>query len=215
METKAKNILTKIANIFAIIIGAFVLFVAVIAIISASTKENYINLFGYTAYAVETDSMKGSKPDSFNEKALIFVRLLGEDEKGDLEEGQVITFWDYIGGKEVLNTHRIIEIDSNGNYVTQGDKAAVQNPDATETISPEDVVGAFSSKIEGLGGVVLFIQSSTGFLVTVVIPSALVVLYCGFLLVRNILSYSKVKREDDIQKIKEELKKEMENGKDE
>jgi uncharacterized membrane protein (DUF106 family) len=76
-------------------------------------------------------------------------------------------------------------------------------------------VGVYASKIEGLGGVVLFVQSPTGFLVTVVIPSALVVIYCGFLLVRNIVSYSRVKREEDIEKIKEELKKEMESGKQE
>lgn len=212
MKTKAKTVLTKIANIIAIIIGVFVLVVAVAAI--TSKPNGYAQFFGYTVYAVKTDLMEGNKPDSFNKNALIFVKLLGDEEKDSLEEDQVITFWDDIGGKEELNTHRIIsKYEENGNvyYYTQGDNA----PDSDPAVNSEKVVGVYASKIEGLGGVVLFVQSPTGFLVTVVIPSALVVIYCGFLLVRNIVSYSRVKREEDIEKIKEELKKEMESGKQE
>lgn len=216
METRVKKALTKTANILAIIIGAFVLLVAVSAI--ASAARGYSSIFGYTAYAVRSDSMEGEREDSFNKGALVFVKLLGDEEKDSLEIGQIITFNDQIDinndGKleDALNTHRIIDVfEAEGKvyYQTQGDKAAIVDPNKKEQISSEDVVGVYSSKINGLGGVVLFVQSPTGFLVTVVIPSALVVIYCAYLLIKNIVDYNKIKRNAEIQKIKEDLKKEI------
>lgn len=216
MEKRVKKALTKTANILAIIIGVFVLLVAVSAI--ASAAKGYASVFGYTVYAVRSDSMEGDYEDSFNKGALVFVKLLGDDEKSDLEVGQIITFKDWIDvnddGKldEVLNTHRIIDVfENNGDvyYQTQGDKAAKLNSDKKEQVDSGDVIGVYSSKINGLGGVVLFIQSPTGFLVTVVVPSALVVIYCAFLLIKNLAEYGKLKRNAEIEKIREELKKEI------
>lgn len=214
MEKRVKKALTKTANILAIIIGVFVLLVAVSAI--ASAAKGYSSIFGYTVYAVRSDSMEGDYEDSFNKGALLFVKLLGDDEKSDLKVGQIITFKDWIDvnddGKldEVLNTHRIINVyDDGAYYQTQGDKAAKLNSDKKEQVDSGDVIGVYSSKINGLGGVVLFIQSPTGFLVTVVVPSALVVIYCAFLLIKNLAEYGKLKRNAEIEKIKEELKKEI------
>lgn len=216
MEKRVKKALTKTANILAIIIGVFVLLVAVSAI--ASAAKGYASVFGYTVYAVRSDSMEGDNEDSFNKGALVFVKLLGDDEKSDLEVGQIITFKDWIDvnddGKldEVLNTHRIIDVfENNGDvyYQTQGDKAAKLNSDKKEQVDSGDVIGVYSSKINGLGGVVLFIQSPTGFLVTVVVPSALVVIYCAYLLIKNVMDYGKLKRNAEIEKIREELKKEI------
>lgn len=216
MNAKVKKTLTVIANVLAAIIGVFVLLVAVSAITSAS--RGYPEFFGYTVYAVKTNSMKGENEDSFDKGALIFVKLLSDDEKQNLETGQIVTFKDRMDENgdgvidDVLNTHRIIDIErgENGKITalgTKGDNAPEGN---TEHPAISDVVGVYSSKINNLGSFVLFVQSPTGFLVTVVVPSILVVIYCAFLFIKNILEYNREKRKDDIERLREELKKEME-----
>jgi signal peptidase len=195
-NTKVKKILTKTANIIAVIIAVFVLIVAV-----SSTK-----IFGVTLYAVKSDSMKGDNPDSFNKGDLIFVKLINAEQQQDLKVGDIITFYDMINGKRELNTHRIVSIETVGTttqITTKGDNASGE--DTPIDMGSSDIVGVYSFKIGGLGNVILFIQSPTGFLVSVVIPSILVVIYCAYLLFKNLNVYNKEKKQIDMENMRKEI----------
>lgn len=213
METRVKNITAKILNVLAVIVGVFVLIIAVTAISSAANGDKYSSLFGYTAYAVKTDSMDGDKADSFKKGDLIFVRLLEGEQRGGLTAGQIITFLDNIdtdgdGIKEKqLNSHRITAVRPDGSYTTQGDKAGSE-PDIYP-VKPENVVGVYSSKAANLGNFVLFIQSPAGFLALVVIPSILVVIYCAYLFIKNLKVYNNEKKSGELEKMRLEIMKEM------
>lgn len=209
-KTKAKKTITKIVNVLSIIIGVLVLIVAISAI--SSMSRGYSSLFGYTMYSVRTDSMEGDNPDSFNKGDLIIVKILSEEAKSDLEPGKVITFFDFIDindngvKEEVLNTHRIVSINTDNKQVTTKGDNAIGTDD---TVDFEKIVGVYSSKIAGIGSVFLFIQSPTGFLVTIVIPSILVVIYCAFLLFKNLNVYNKEKRAIDLENMRKQILEDM------
>ncbi len=213
-KTKVKKVLTRTANILAVIIGVFVLFIAVAAI--SSMSKGYTSLFGYSLYAVKSNSMEGDNPDSFNKGDLILVKLINSEQQSELKVGDVITFFDMLDtdgdgvSKRELNTHRIKSITTIGSVIqitTKGDNSP--NLDAPIDLGSEDIVGVYSSKIAGLGNLILFIQSPTGFLVTVVVPSILVVIYCAYLLFKNFKSYNKEKRAADLENMRAEIIKDM------
>ena len=66
------------------------------------------DVFGVAPMAVTTGSMDGDEADSFAEGALIFVRILDEEEKQALQEGDIVTF--RTNGAYV--THRIVTVNT-------------------------------------------------------------------------------------------------------
>lgn len=217
MNTKGKNTITKTANILAIIIGIFVLIVAISAV--SSKAKGYSSIFGYTVYSVRTESMTGDNADSFNKGDLIFVNLLDEEERANLKVGDVITFFTLIDvdgdgtPERALNTHRIERINTIGDkeqIITKGDNNAEVDSTPIDKDST-DIVGIYSSKIPWIGNISLFVKSSTGFLILIVIPSLLVVIYCIYLFIKNYKVYNAEKRKEDIEKIKAKLEQEMKN----
>ena len=113
--------------------------------------------------------VKGSiHPDTPPAKgSLIFVKLLDENEKQTLEEGDVITF----RSSGAFVTHRIVSVfrDESGkivSLVTQGDA----NNTTDGAIELENVVGKCVGSVGGLGDFAMFMNTPVGILVFVGIP---------------------------------------------
>ena len=87
-------------------------------------KKDYVNVFGYTYFAVSTGSMSGT----IEVNDIIFVKVTDEVKVGD-----VITFKNNKGN---IVTHRVIEKMSD-TYITQGDVNNV----ADEPITNKDIIG--------------------------------------------------------------------------
>lgn len=212
----------KIINIIVAIILVIVFILTLNILLSA--KKGYVELFGSASIAVETDSMKGDKANSFNAGDIIKIKILKtEAEQKALKVGDIITYYDYDiqQGKRVLNSHRIIEVINNTSagtvsYRTKGDNNIAADFTA---VMFSDVIGVYTSKIPNLGKVTLFFRSSTGFLVCVVVPSILIVFYCAFLVYKNIKEKNKKEVEatltaEEREKIKAELLKELQAEQD-
>ena len=136
------------------------------------------DVFGVAPMAVASGSMSGDAEDCFDEGALIFVTLLDNEEKQDLEEGDIVTY--YTG--EVFVTHRIIEVERGGSgeivsFITKGD--ANDSDDGVVPIG--NVVGICTGSVAGLGDFALFMQTPMGILVFVGIP---VVIFIAFDVIR-------------------------------
>lgn len=225
--TDTKKKMSKASKITAIVIDVisaiFIIF-AVILVTSSiiSSKKGYTSVFGYAYYTVASSSMDADKEDSFAKGDIIYVKLMNAEQKQTLKEGDVITFWDSIAGQKALNTHRIIEvIQKDGKTVsfrTKGDA----NIASDVSLRPiDEVQGKYVGKTKGFGKAIIWLQSKTGFLVAITIPSVLLVLYCVFLVVKNVLSYNQSRNamssyehseahEKELRdKIREELMKEM------
>lgn len=204
---------------------AIVLFSVILAVSSIVSKgKGYVNILGYSYLSVATESMKGGNEDSFDEGDIIRVKILNNKQKTECEEGQIITFWDeHISyNKRLLNSHRVVEVVRNGDkvsYRTKGDN----NNDPDQYLRPsEDVVGVYKGKANGIGSAMLWMQTKTGFLVCVVVPSGIVLVYAIIMMVINAVHVSankalsgdaKAKLEAELrEKILKEMQEKSPNG---
>lgn len=218
MSDKAKRTVNLVANVIVIAILVVIAFITLNIILSSG--KGYTAVFGKAYVAVQSDSMEGDNPDSFNKGDLIKIKILKDEEKNNLKVGDVVTFTFRKDGKEELNTHRIIQVNQTGTgvtYFTQGDKAAgLGLSDQIELVYPSTIVGKYTgSKLNGWGKAADFFHSQAGFFVCVVLPSLLIVAYFAVNLVMTIraakaeAALADGPQEDEKEKMRRELLAEL------
>lgn len=167
-----KKVLKIIVNALSWLILAFALLVTIL-VFSSGRNNGVANLFGYIPLTVESDSML----PTFAQGDLIICKEI--DDLTTLKENDVITFWTIIDGKKVKNTHRIITINEfesgTRSFVTRGDN----NPINDEIPAyAGDLIGQWTEvRISGLGTVMNFLRTKTGFFVCILIPMAIFFLF--------------------------------------
>lgn len=233
LSPKAKKIINIVVDVVVAIVLIFAVFLAVVSIRSkVKGYSGYTEIFGTAYVAVASNSMYADLPDyvpegklaGFAKGDLIKIKLVDEEEAKELEVGDIISFETsaIVDGKRVLNTHRIIEINNGeqGNatsYITHGDN----NPSGSnETVSINDIVGVYEGKAPGIGHVFLFMGTSAGFFVCIVLPTLLIVAYCVVNLILVIRREKKVQtadaaaeKEAEKERIRQEILAEMQGGK--
>lgn len=168
---KSRKVWSVLGNIFIWIFIAFSVLMTVLAFAAQSSPDGVPTIGDTVILVVQSPSMQ----PTFNMGDIIIGKKISEAEKTGLKVDEIITFvTDDINGdgKRDLNTHRIIEVNvlENGSitYVTKGDNNAMQD---SKKVNPIDIVCRWEgSRIKGLGKALNFLQSPTGFLVTIVIP---------------------------------------------
>ena len=235
----------KIWKIVKIVLNSiFYLFIAFLVIFSISNfgvKDNLDipGIFGKGFLTVETDSMTGNEVDSFTVDDLIFVKKVTDNNRDKALEkiaiGDIVTFSYYVDGMGIiLNTHRVMDIMENISgelvFITQGDKAASNHAykyvpgsatnDSTkyEAVGEKDVLAVYTSQWNNAGKTMKYVRSEQGFLLVVVIPTAIFLVFEAFVLVTNIMKIKQDKlvsekakeHEEDLAKAKLELEAEKE-----
>lgn len=223
---KHKAFKISINAVFYIVIISLVLFA--LANIKVKKVNNIANVFGYGFLSVQSNSMYGELDDSFEQGDLIFVRMLSDESRGNLQVGDIVTYYDT--SIRAFNTHRIVEIDFDEQIViTRADYNAATNQVNTTPDKPialSQVISLYKSSQPNLGTTLDYMQSPTGFALIVIVPVALIFLYEGAILVKNIIAINHEKIEkkykEDLknthelleiekEKIKQELMKELKN----
>lgn len=241
MEEKKENKTWKIVSI--VLNCVFYLFIFILLIFSISnlgmkTELDIPSIFGRGYLTVQTASMEGEEKDSFTTKDLIFVKVITDKNRdkivSKLEVGDIVTFAYYSDeiGRTILNTHRIVDftVGSDGKeYIrTQGDKYAMSpaykyNPDDLsnskyETVAIESIKAVYTGKWSGFGSTMKFLQTSNGFLICIVLPTALFFIFEAIMLVMNFMKIKNHKSEELRTKEHEEeiarMKAELENEKE-
>ena len=200
-EKKAKKVLNTIINVVLII--AIVVAVIATYVSFVSTSGNGVpNIFGLRLLSIQTDSMyptidPGDLVIATGVEDPSTLRAPGtyKDENGNdvKHEGDIITYWTIINGERVLNTHRIIKIYDGGGYLifeTKGDNNTAADP---LTVHESEIVGQYKLKVPGVGKVFDYLQTSTGFLIVVVIPVFLFFLFHLVQFFRVLFEYQNVK----------------------
>jgi signal peptidase len=104
-----------------------------------------------------------------------------------------------------LNTHRITAVRTNGGFVyytTKGDNNAIAD---TQEVRYDNVVGVYNGRrVPAVGAVLNFLQTPTGFLICVVIPLILFLLYEIYNFIRVMISMKSDKQNKEYE---EEIKK--------
>ncbi len=181
---RVANTIINIVLVIAIILAAICTYTSYV-----STSGNGVpSIFGLRIMSIQTESMYPTmKPGD-----LIFDTAVKDT--SELQIGDIITYWTVIDGERVLNTHRITEIYDGGGYLifqTKGDNNTIED---SLTVHESEIVGQYNGmKIAGLGKLFDYLQTSTGFLIVVVIPVAIFFLYHLIQFFRVLFEYQSVK----------------------
>ena len=187
-ESKAKRILNAVVNAVLVVAIALAAMCTYVSFVSSS-GNGVPSLFGIRVFSIQTESMYPTLLPG----DLIFDTAVKEPE--ELRKDDIITYWTVINGERVLNTHRIYEIYDGGGYLifsTKGDNNTIADP---LTVHESEVVGKYSFRVNGLGKVFDYLQTSTGFLIIIVIPVFLFFLFHLIQFFRVLFAYQNVKNQ--------------------
>lgn len=174
-EKKGKSSLRhKIATIAGTILSIILIPILVINITliikSYVNKGEISGIGGFVPLIVLTDSMY----PVIQSGDLVICHTANAE---DVQKGDVIAFVDPAGNGKSVVTHRVIEIMSEEGqpaFRTQGDA----NDFADELAVPADkLIGIFKMRIAGAGNAAMFLQSSAGLIICVVIQLLLLISY--------------------------------------
>ena len=194
-KTQAKKVVKIVLNVLLWIFLAFALVTMIFAFISASNDYGVAKVGNKVYLNVVSPSME----PTIKKGDMIVGTMLNDEEKRSLKKGDIITFFVDLNndGNKELNTHRIVNVMDNGGgsivYTTKGDN---NDREDQKIVRANDVVAIWhegDTKIGGIGGFFAFLQSSTGFLLLIVLPLAAFFIYE---LVNFILLMVKLKKGD-------------------
>ena len=167
MDKKQEKRVGAVISLILCAIFIPVIFLNTVMIVKTYTDPEHLpGVFGIKPAIV----LSGSMSPLFEAESLIFVK---EADVSTLKEGDVICY--LTGGTAI--THRIEQIitkDGQVSYVTKGD---ANNTADRLAVSPAQVEGVYIGKIDGAGGFAMFMQSTTGMILFIVLP---IVVYLCF-----------------------------------
>jgi signal peptidase len=184
--SKGRKILNTVVNVILVIALVMAAVCTYVSFVSAS-GNGVPSVLGLEFFSIQTDSMS----PTLEPGDLAIGRVIKD--KTQLRPGDVITYWTVINGERVLNTHRIEAVYDGGGFLIFGTKGD-NNPSADPlTVHQSEVVGKYVSRIPGVGKALDYLQTSTGFLVVIVIPVFLFFLYHLVQFFRVLFEYQNVK----------------------
>ena len=201
---KALNIATTIATW--LVVG-FTVFIMIFTIISGmmfnESKKNETDksIFGYKFFIVLTDSMSKSENNKdidvhFNAGDIVIIENISFKEKCNLKSGQIISFTS-LNEDETYNkpiTHMIREPKYDENtgaflgYITYGTNTGT-NDEAL--VDPGLILGVYRGKLPNVGSFFAFIKTVPGYIICILTPFLLIILYNGANVIRLFRRYRK------------------------
>ena len=161
----------KIASVALDILVVLVFLIAVLLVVANITadKENgeQPNVFGYVISSVQSESMSGT----FEKGALVVGKVPNENTV--ISKDDIISFRQKVGGVNIINTHRVVNINEVGTvsiYQTQGDNRVVCPEPDSEWKTINDVTAVYKFHIPGVGGFIDFLKKPVGFVLCLVLP---------------------------------------------
>ncbi len=183
---KIGGIVVDVIIVIAFIASIFV----VVANITAKNNNTEPNVFGYTFNSVQTNSMSGT----FEVGALVIGKI--PDKNDVLAEGEIITYYDKVGGVQITKTHRISDRVQYGDiytYETWGDNREVCPAPDEGVRTIHDVASVYQFHIPLVGGFIDFLKEPIGFILFLVLP---MLIFIGWQVFKLIDLYLKAKKQE-------------------
>lgn len=194
-----KKILNIAIKVVTYLLIAFTVFMMIFTVVSVTTiDKNERDVFGFRFYIVKTDSMSPSDKNAhldvhFSAGDIIIAKSLSDREKYELRAGDIISFlsMNSVSYGETV-THMIRERQYNKEtgkfegYVTYG-----TNTDTNDeaTVEPEYVLGKYTGQMPAVGNFFAFVKSTPGYIICILIPFLLLILYNGINVIRLFRKY--------------------------
>ena len=219
-----KKIGKIVGNVLVTVILVFSILMTVMVLSSTKHDSGLPNLFGKAVFNVLTDSMMSE--EGFPEGSLIIVELTDTTSKEPYKVGDVVTFWRYYEDQAYLETHRIVADTYTASqhevvdgvwihggepyYVTRGDNTPDidMNQDLSVDYATNRTIVAkwTGTAIPHLGTILSFLQSQLGFMLCVVIPTAIFFFFELFKFISALMDAKKEKAVAAVKDAEEEIK---------
>lgn len=202
MNTTAKKILNISLKVITWLLIAFTVFMMIFTIFTVSTVDrNDRSIFGVKFYIVQTDSMSLSENNKdidvhFNAGDIVIIKNVKDSRA--LQAGEIIAFMSTNSvsyGETVTHMIREVKKTEDGKvlgYVTYGTNTGT---DDEALVEPEYVLGVYSGKLPGVGKFFAFVKSTPGYIVCILIPFLLLILYNGVNVIRLFRKYKREQME--------------------
>ena len=192
-----KKLLNILSNVFVWVIVVMAVCVMIFTVVSVSTFDRSDRkIFGYRAYIVMSDSM--SETD-FNAGDVVLIKSV---DPATLREGDIIAFTSQDKdnyGETVTHKIRKAITDENGNpgFITYG--TTTDTDDSTVVTYPY-IQGKYERHIPKIGSFFLFLKTVPGYIIFILVPFAVLLVYQGINCTKAIREY----RAEQMAGIKEE-----------
>lgn len=166
----AHKIFTVVGTILCIILIPILIVNLTLIVKSYANKNSVPSINGYLPLIVLTDSMH-----PYIKSGDLIICQTADAE--DIKENDVISFFDPAGNGQSVVTHRVIEViaqDGTLSFRTKGDN---NNTEDRELVPAENLVGLYKSRVAGAGHIALFMQSTAGLILCVILPILLLIAY--------------------------------------
>ena len=184
--SKTQKVLTAIGIALCVILIPILIVNCTLIVKSFLNKDEVPDFGGYLPLIVLTDSMY---PDIKSGDLIICKTIDPNDVKKDM----VISFFDPEGNGTAVVTHKVVEVieqDGKRSFRTAGIN---NNTEDRLPVPAENLVGEYTEiRFGGVGNVALFMQTTAGLVICVLVP---IVLFVGYDLIRR-KKYEKTKNDD-------------------
>ena len=181
------KILTALGTVLCIILLPILLINITLIIKSYTNTDEVPSVGGFLPLIVLTDSMY---PEIESGDLIICHTISGDEVK----VGDVVAFFDPAGNGTSIVTHRVTEITEENGGLAFRTKGDANNVEDSLLVPEKSLVGIYRSRIAGAGNIAMFMQTSTGLIVCVVLPLILLV---GYDVIRSRAYESKKQKDTD------------------
>ena len=184
--TTTHKVFTIIGIVLCVILVPILIINITLIIKSYTNKDEVPGIGGISPLIVLTDSMD----PKIKSGDLIFVHTIDGE---DVKEKDIIAFFDPAGNGKSVVTHRVVEVIDDGDgtvsFRTRGDN---NNTDDKVLVPEENLVGMYKGRVPVAGHVAMFMQTTPGLIICVVLP---IILLVGYDVIRRKM-YDKNKQAD-------------------
>ncbi len=175
-ETSKSNKVLSVIGIIICVILIPILIVNITLIVKSYTNKDEVpKIGGYCPLIVLTGSMEPQIKDG----DLIIVRQIDGE---DVEVGDVIAFFDPESTSNSVLTHRVMEVLSENGSLSFRTKGDANNTEDRIAVSADKLVGIYKTRIPGAGNIAMFMQSTAGLVICVILP---LILFVGYDVIRR------------------------------
>ena len=193
------NIALKVVTWLLVALAVFMMVFTVFTVTTVDKNER--DIFGFKFYIVQTDSMSLSENNKdmdvhFNAGDIVIIRKVEDATK--LQAGDIISFMSSNSdsfGETITHMIREVTVDENGKvlgYVTFGTNTGA---DDEALVEPEYILGQYTGKLPSLGTFFAFVKTTPGYIVCILIPFLLLILYNGINVIVLFRRYKKEQNE--------------------
>ena len=182
---KSNKFLTILGTVMCIILVPILIINCTLIAKSFLNKDDVPSIGGYMPLIVLTDSMY----PTIESGDLIICHV---EDAEDIVEGDIISFFDPAGNGTSIVTHRVLEVTEQDGEIAFRTKGDGNNTEDQMLVPADKLVSVYQTRIPGAGNVAMFMQTTPGLIVCVVLPLCLIL---GYDFVRR-SKYEKTQKQD-------------------